>query len=149
MKWAKCSATLDSPWIHRFFLNLSDSFSFALLSSDAVSLCFRFRSLAQSCLLPLPLHFGSRTIFFTHRLPPSQTNTTWPWPAPFWLLPNHVAIASWSDQYYVLIVWGRDHRNRPHTIKVWRIYIYIHTYIRESVDSLCRDGADTKYMHVI
>ena len=36
--------------IHRFFLNLSDSFSFALLSSDAVSLCSRFRSLAQSCL---------------------------------------------------------------------------------------------------
>ena len=27
---------------------LSDSFSFALLSSDAVSLCFRLRSLARS-----------------------------------------------------------------------------------------------------
>ena len=41
---------LHSPCIHRFFLNLSDSFSFALLSSDAVSLCFSFRSLARSRL---------------------------------------------------------------------------------------------------
>ena len=73
----------------------------------------------------LLLHFGSRTIFFTRRSPPSQTNTTWPWPAPFWLSHDHVVIASWSDQYYVARSMGRDYRNRPHTIKVWRIYIYI------------------------
>ena len=56
MKMAKRSSEesylspLDSPCIHCFFLNLSDSFSFALLSSDAVSLCFRFYSLARSRL---------------------------------------------------------------------------------------------------
>ena len=57
MKMAKRSSEesylspLDCPFIHRFFLNLSDSFSFAfILFSDAVSLCFRFRSLARSRL---------------------------------------------------------------------------------------------------
>ena len=28
-------------------------------------------------------------------------------------------------------------------------YIYIYIYIRESVDSLCRDGADTQYMQYL
>ena len=128
-KWAKCSATLDSPCIHRFFLNLSDSLSFALLSSDVVSLCFHFPSLARSRLDrsrsisalarsfshvnrllvrlipcgPGLLHFDSRTI--TSRSPRGQNSTTW------------------------LVVWGRDQRNRPHAIKVWRIYIYIYIYI--------------------
>ena len=70
----------------------------------------------------------------------------------------HTSIASWLDQYHVvpgpfslrsctiflhvdrlldpgristtcLIVWGRDHRNCTHAIKVWRIYIYIYIYI--------------------
>ena len=35
---------LNSPCIHRFFVNLSDSLSFALLSSEAVSLSL-YRSL--------------------------------------------------------------------------------------------------------
>ena len=38
---------LDSSRMHRFFLTLSHFPSFALLSCDTVSLCFRFRVLAQ------------------------------------------------------------------------------------------------------
>ena len=55
-----------------------------------------------TCLLPSGwtlLHFGSctRTIF---RSPSGQTSTT------------------------LLVVWGRDHRNCAHPIKVWRIYTH-------------------------
>ena len=39
---------LDSPCIHRFFLNLSLSVSFSFVSSEAASLCLRFRALADS-----------------------------------------------------------------------------------------------------
>jgi len=93
-------------------------------SSDAVSLRFRFRSLARSRLIcsalarsfshvhhllvgPVAtlLHFGSRTISFTHRLPSDRTSTTW------------------------LVVWERDHRNHAHAIKVCQIYIHIYIYI--------------------
>ena len=49
-KWAKCSATLDSPCMHRFFLNLSDSFYFAFTLFWCSVPCFRFRSLARSRL---------------------------------------------------------------------------------------------------
>ena len=107
-------------------------------SSDAVSLRFRFRSLAWSRLVcscsisalarsfshvhhllvgPVAtlLHFSSRTISFTHRLPSDRTSTTW------------------------LVVWERDHRNHAHAIKVCRIYIYtymyIHTYIQTRTDN--------------
>ena len=73
-------------------------------------------SLSSTIMLrPLPLHFGSRTIFFTRRSPPSGTNTTWPWPAPFRLSHDHVAIASWSDQYYVARSMGtRLQKPPPH-----------------------------------
>ena len=58
-----CESPLDPPCVHPFFLNLLDSFSFALLSFDAVSLCFLF-SLSSTITLGLPLlHFGSRTNF--------------------------------------------------------------------------------------
>ena len=58
-----CESPLDPPCVHPFFLNLLDSFSFALLSFDAVSLCFLF-SLSSMITLGLPLlHFGSRTNF--------------------------------------------------------------------------------------
>ena len=89
ISWTKtkrlsCLSPLDSPYIRRFFLNLSDSFSFALLSSDAVSLCFRFRSLASlvqtlSSMISLGLlllNFGSRTIFFTRWSLPGRTSTS-------------------------------------------------------------------------
>ena len=95
---------------------------FLLCLTLAVSLCFHFCSLAQrtapalfqlshklfhtsiaSCTMWPLLHFGSRTIFFTRWSPPGWFSTTW------------------------LVVWGRDHRNCAHAIKVWRIYIYIYT----------------------
>ena len=45
--------------------------------------------------------------------------------------PEMRSITSWSPRGQTstkwLVVWGRDHRNRPHTIKVWQIYIYIYT----------------------
>ena len=102
-KWAKCRASICQT----------------LLCSDAVSLCFRLRSLARSRLDCSCSIFGSRTIFFTCRSPPGwtllhfdsrmrtifrsphgQTSTTW------------------------LVVWGRNHRNRAHAIKVWQMYIH-------------------------
>ena len=89
---------LDSPCIRRFFLNLSDVFSFALLSSDAVSLCLRFRPRARS-RLDCSYSISVSHNLFTHRSPRGGTSTTW------------------------LVVWGRDHRSCAHAIKVWRIYI--------------------------
>ena len=109
-----CLSPLDSPCIHCFFLNLSDSFSFALLSSDAVSLCFRFRSLARSRLdcscsisalaqsfphvdrLVDQYHVAPAPFRLLHdlRSPPGRTSTTW------------------------LVVWGQDHRNHAHAIEV-------------------------------
>ena len=108
---------------------------FALLSSDAVPFCFRFRSLARSRLdyscsisalirsfshvdglfgpVATLLHFGSRMISLTHQLPSDQTGTMW------------------------LVVLGWDHRNHDHAIKVWQIYIYIYTYIH----------TNTKWLH--
>ena len=54
------------------------------------------------------------------------------------------------------INWGE--RSEPHTcgengklfICIYIcIYVYIYVYIRESVDSLCRDGADAQYMQYL
>ena len=71
------------------------------------------------------LHFDSRTILFTRRSPPGRTNTTWPWPAPFRLFHDHVAIASWVDQYYVARSLGtRLQKARPRNLSVTNIYTY-------------------------
>ena len=93
--------------------------AFALLSSDAMSLCFRLRSLARSrldcscpilalarsflhvdCLLvgSVPYSIAPPPLLLSHahnlRSPPGQTSTTW------------------------LVVWGRDHRKHAHAINV-------------------------------
>ena len=62
---------LDSLCIHCFFL--SDAFSFALLSSDAVSLLFPCSLSSMITLGLLLLHFGSHTFFFTRRSPSGWT----------------------------------------------------------------------------
>ena len=78
MSEVSCESPLDSPCVHPFFLNLSDSFSFVLLSFDAVSLCLLF-SLSSTITLGLTLlYFGCRTNFFTRQSPPGRTNTKWP-----------------------------------------------------------------------
>ena len=99
-------------------------FSFALLSSGAMSLCFHLHFIAQSITLGLlPLHFGSRMIFFTCRLPPGRTLLHFgPRTCTIFWSPSGRTSSTW------LVVWGQDHRNYAHSIKVWQIYI--HTYVQ-------------------
>ena len=84
----------------------------------------------------LLLHFGSRTIFFTRRSPPAPTSTMWPrlrfgsHTRTIFRSPPGRTSTTW------LVVWGRDHRNRAHVIKVWRIYIYIYIYIHTNASWL-------------
>ena len=82
-----CESQLNSPCIYRFFLNLSDSL---LCLTLARSLCFRFRSLARSCLdAPAPFRLS-------HKL-------------------FHTSITSWSNQYHVACSLGtRPQKLRPH-----------------------------------
>ena len=71
--------------------------------------------------------FGSRTIFFTHPLPPGQTSTVEP--LLHYRSRTHTIFRSppgWTITTW-LVVWGRDRRNRAHAIKCDG-YTYIHTY---------------------
>ena len=103
---------------------LSDSFSFALLCSHAMSLCFRLRSPAQShSTAPAPFRL-SHDLFHTSIA--SWSDQYLVVPAPFRLSHAHnLSIASWLHQYHVATL-QRDHSNHAHAIKVWQ-YICIHT----------------------
>ena len=80
-------------------------------------------SLSSTIMLGLLMpYFGSCTIFFTRRSPPGRTLLHFGsrMRTIFWSPPGRTS-TTW------LVVWGQDHRNRAHAVKVW--WIYIHTYI--------------------
>ena len=119
-----CESPLDSSCVHPFFLNLSDSFSFVLRP-----FVFHFCSLASTITHGLPLlHFGSRMNFCTRQSPPGQTSTTWRLvrlslgSRTIFSRVDHLLDPGWISTT-CLVVWGRDHRNRNHAIKVTDIYI--------------------------
>ena len=88
-----------------------------------------FRSLLSNTITLglLLLHFGFHTILFTRRSPPSRTSTMLPLlhfgsrTCTIFQSPPGQTNTMW------LVVWGQDHRNRTHTIKVWQIYIQTRT----------------------
>ena len=118
-KWVKCRASicqifrlcLTLFWcsVPLFPSSLSSTITLGLLVPHFGSLTIFFTCRSTSTIWPL-LHYRSRTCTI-FRLPPGQTSTTW------------------------LVVWGQDHRNHAHAIKVWRIYI--HTYIHTNANWLC------------
>ena len=137
-KWSVCPTRLDYI--------ASSSICQILLLCLTLFWCsvplFPFSLSSTFMLGLLLLHFGSRTIFFTRRLPPGWTNTTWPllhFSTHMIFFTSHLP-PGWTSTTW-LVVWGRDHRNHGHTIKVWRIcniYIYIYTYIQTWTDYTAR-----------
>ena len=107
---------------------LSDSFSFALLSYDAMSLCFRLRSLARSrfdCFCSISALGRSFSHVDRLLLPPVPCG------------PCSVSALACARSFDRLLVgpvplWLVDHRNRAHTIKVRRIYIYTYLHTNAS-----------------
>ena len=115
---------IDSLCMHCFFLNLSDSpLPYSLLmhcpyvsffalarwrldcSCSILALVRSFSHLDRLLVEPVAtlLHFDTCEISFTHQSPSDQTTTT------------------------LLVVRGQEHWNCAHALKVWWIYIYIHT----------------------
>ena len=103
---------------------LSDSFSFALLSSDAVSLCFRLRSLARSrfdCFCSISALGRSFSHVDRLLLPPVPCG---PCSVSALARAHDLSIASWSDQYHVASSLGtRPQKPRPRNQSVTDIYI--------------------------
>ena len=112
---------LDSPCIHRFFLNLSDSFSFALLRLFRWSVPLFPFALSSAITLGLLLHFGSHELLHVDRLLVASSLGTRPRkPRPRSSMGT------------------RPQKPRPRNQSVTDIYIYIYTYIQTRADYAAR-----------